>query len=133
VVWVRLRELLPPTLEAEGVTWDAVGLNECWRLAKYLEGDRFGAHCDTNFERTDDERSMYTVNIYMNDVPKAAGGATRFYSARRDQEAVVEVAPKVGLGVCFRQPPEEELVHDGQELTAGLKYLFRSDVMYRRR
>ena len=138
IAWERVRHLLPTTLEHDGATWRAVGLNECWRLAKYLKSDRFGAHCDAWFERSADEVSMYTVNVYMNDVRAQDGGATRFFRARQpalgggSEPPVVSVQPEAGLGVIFRQPPVEELLHDGEELRGGLKYLFRSDVMYRR-
>ena len=130
-VWQRLREQLPAVLTVDGETWHAVGLNECWRLAKYFPGDRFEAHCDACYDRSDTERSMFTVNVYMNDV--AHGGATRFYSGTREdtETPVLSVQPEAGLAVIFRQPPEEQLLHDGEELAGGTKYLFRSDVMYR--
>ena len=131
-VWQRLRPLLPPTLKLEGDEWAACGLNECWRLAKYVPGDRFGAHCDAWFQRTDDEMSMYTVNVYMNAVPEPHGGATRFYRERCSEAPVLSVQPETGLGVVFRQPPGESLLHDGEQVFLGTKYLFRSDVMYRR-
>jgi len=136
-VWARLRPTLPATLDVDGAPFEAVGLNECWRLAKYHPGDRFGAHVDACFQRNDDELSMYTVNVYMRDVPPAAGGATRFYPGNGQRryspgEPVLSVAPEAGLAVIFRQPPGEQLLHDGEELSDGLKYLFRSDVMYRR-
>ena len=140
-VWERLRPAVPATLNFEGSTYDAMGLNECWRLAKYRPGDRFGAHVDACFERTDGELSLFTVNVYMNDVPPSSGGATRFYPDSAadgsrmtlSDEPVLSVSPEAGLAVVFRQPPGERLLHDGERLASGLKYLFRSDVMYRRR
>ena len=116
-------------------TWRAVGLNECWRLAKYHEGDRFERHCDAHFARNGDEMSMFTLNVYMSD--GFAGGSTRFYASDGGGHRVgavdLEVRPEAGLAVIFRQPPEEHLVHDGEPLGPGsFKYLFRSDVMYRR-
>ena len=80
---------------------------------------------------------MFTVNVYMNDVPREHGGATRFFpdetpSRFSPGEAVLSVQPEAGLGVVFRQPPGAELLHDGELLTGGTKYLFRSDVMYQR-
>lgn len=136
-VWQRMRGLVPATVQDEGAEWRACGLNECWRLAKYLPGDQFGAHVDACFERDEDERSMFTVNVYMNDVPREHGGATRFFpdetpSRFSPGEAVLSVQPGAGLGVVFRQPPGAELLHDGELLTGGTKYLFRSDVMYQR-
>ena len=72
-VWERLKPLLPSKLVTKRNSkgdvveaWEATGLNECWRLAKYHPGDRFGRHFDACFERSRTERSMYTVNIYMN-------------------------------------------------------------------
>mmetsp|Transcript_41347 Transcript_41347/g.68778 ORF Transcript_41347/g.68778 Transcript_41347/m.68778 type:complete len:284 (-) Transcript_41347:341-1192(-) len=135
-VWERVRGMVPPTVELYGEEWNAVGLNECWRLAKYHPGDRFGAHCDSPFQRNSDEMSMFTVNAYMNDVPPECGGATRFYeesSHIRPCNPVLQLRPLKGMAVIFRQPPHENLLHDGEELGSGaLKYLFRSDVMYRR-
>lgn len=135
-VWLRLRPLVPLSIEFEGHTWHACGLNECWRLAKYLPGDRFGKHCDAWFERNERECSFYTVNVYMNTVPREHGGATRFFDSnqQRGQEdpPTLSVQPEAGLSVVFRQPPGADLLHDGEELREGTKFLFRSDVMYRR-
>lgn len=127
-VWHRLRPLVPAKVVCQGATWDAVGLNECWRLAKYHPGDRFMGHCDANFMRSSDEMSMFTVNIYMN--AGFEGGNTRFYLADR-KEADLVVEPKTGSFLLFRQPPEENYYHDVEQLRSGLKYLFRSDLMYR--
>jgi hypothetical protein len=129
-VWQRLRHLVPPTLILDGDTWDSCGLNECWRLAKYYPGDRFGQHCDACFDRSDDEMSMLTVNIYMNG--GFEGGSTRFYFEDQNK-ASFAVSPSPGLCLLFRQPPGKAYYHDGEELLSGVKYLFRSDVMYRRR
>jgi len=153
----RLWERVKPHVPAELVStsphdgaqhrWVAVGLNECFRLAKYKPGHRFGAHADAWFERSDEEVSMFTLNVYTNDVPPTAGGATRFYQAgarlrhTNDAEAReaqarehldLSVRPEGGLAVAFRQPPGHQLLHDGEELRGGVKYLLRSDVMYRR-
>jgi hypothetical protein len=76
-VWRRMQGVVPATLplsayeqqrEADGVAseWEAVGLNECWRLAKYHPGDQFQAHVDAIYHRNAHERSHFTVNIYMN-------------------------------------------------------------------
>eukprot|EP01126_Amoeba_proteus_P066963 TRINITY_DN978_c0_g1_i1.p1 TRINITY_DN978_c0_g1~~TRINITY_DN978_c0_g1_i1.p1 ORF type:complete len:184 (-),score=20.29 TRINITY_DN978_c0_g1_i1:307-858(-) len=65
-VWSRVEPFVPKTLICGGETWNVVGLNECWRLAKYRTGDVFRSHCDAAFARDRRERSFYTVNIYMN-------------------------------------------------------------------
>lgn len=156
-VWKRLKPLVPATItltapkklgplhwwehygEASGV-WDSCGLNECWRLAKYYPGDKFMVHCDQAYERViGAEMSMFTVNIYMNGGFK--GGRTRFYmredpyfECRSDYgQPDSRVAPEVGLCLLFRQPPGQSYWHDGEELHSGVKYLFRTDVMYRKR
>lgn len=128
-MWRRLRPFVPATLKCRGKVWEACGLNECWRLSKYHPGDRFGRHCDANFQRTGAERSMLTVNIYMND--DFEGGSTRFFPDGRSSDADLAIQPRPGLCLLFRQPPEKEYYHDGEEVRSGLKYLFRSDVLYR--
>lgn len=153
-LWERVRPLVPDTLEFDegrngpqgGTgTWRAVGLNEVFRIAKYYEGHRFGAHCDAWFERNREERSFYTVNLYTNSVAPEHGGRTRFYGEHANGRRRVEptsqsgsdridlaVQPEAGLAVVFRHGPRTELLHDGERLGGGVKYLLRTDVMYRR-
>ena len=100
-------------------------------MARYSPGDHFGTHVDAYFERSSRDRSMFTVNCYLNDV--IDGGATRFFDSRTDTEASYSVAPVAGRAVAFRQPPAVKLYHDGERLGSGVKYLLRTDVMYRRR
>lgn len=150
-IWQRLKPLMPAELEVRQrhmddysdddqapTRWNAVGLNECWRLAKYVPGDRFGKHMDQSFVRDPDEVSMFTVNVYMNG--GFEGGATRFYCREendrprlgRDADPDLVVRPEAGLAAIFRQPPGAALLHDGEALGSGVKYLFRTDVMYKR-
>ena len=49
-----------------------------------------------------------------------------------ERDVDLAVAPEAGLAAVFRQPPEELLYHDGEELRRGVKYLLRTDVMYRK-
>eukprot|EP00756_Hemistasia_phaeocysticola_P035592 Hpha_TRINITY_DN16595_c0_g2::TRINITY_DN16595_c0_g2_i1::g.132686::m.132686 len=154
-LWERVRPHVPERLVTKEygreAVWRAVGLNECFRLAKYYEGHRFGAHCDARFERTDDEKSFFTVNVYTNSVKPENGGRTRFYlnkkrenrdrQARRkgtgreeptDEDFDLQLQPEAGTACLFQHGPGQELLHDGERLRGGVKYLLRSDVMYRR-
>lgn len=68
-LWSRIHTLVPTEVEEDGFMWEAVGLNECFRLSKYTDGDVFGTHVDTCFIRNSCEKSMYTVNMYLNGGP----------------------------------------------------------------
>ena len=138
-LWRRLAAHVPAQhTDASGAVWEAVGCNEVLRFARYSPGDEFGAHVDAAFVRSDAERSMYTVNIYLNG--GFEGGATRFYDGYDDGgdrnhpgEPVHALTPRQGAACVFRQPPERRFVHDGERLRSGVKYLLRTDVMYRLR
>jgi hypothetical protein len=128
----RINPFVPPEVSLpDGSEWEVCGLNESFRLSKYLPGDLFKTHVDGKFLRSPDEQSMFTVNAYLNG--DFSGGSTRFYNDERDQ-VIAEIKPKAG-GPCliFRQPPGAYLPHDGEKVTKGEKYLLRSDVMYRRK
>jgi len=131
VMYERLKDLVPQTVECEGCTWDIIGLNNCWRLAKYFPHDRFQRHCDAAYVHSSSERSMFTVNIYMNG--NFEGGKTRFYGGKNKQTILYEAIPETGQCVIFRQPPGAAYSHDGEELRSNVKYLFRTDIMYRKR
>lgn len=129
-MWTRIMNVVPARqIDSSGEVWEAVGLNTHWRLSKYYPGDQFKQHVDAAFCRDIDCRSMYTVNIYLNG--GFEGGATRFYEldSRAPRHSL---SPSPGLAVIFRQPPEAQLLHDGEALRTGMKYLLRSDVMYER-
>jgi prolyl 4-hydroxylase len=100
-------------------SWGPVGLNERFRYYRYHPGQRFAPHQDGSFRRDETERSFLTFLIYLNG--GCEGGETRLPGA--------SVSPQAGLGLLFRH----ELLHEGAALQAGVKYVLRSDVMFRRR
>jgi hypothetical protein len=76
-----------------------------------------------------------TVNMYLNDVPMSAGGATRFLgpSLPGGQEGahykvLAEMRPVKGSAALFR----DLVYHDGEPLKEGTKYLLRTDIMFER-
>jgi hypothetical protein len=141
-IWRRLRPLVPAQVERlvrkERQLWRAVGLNERWRLAKYWPADRFERHIDAPFVRSPTEISLYTVNIYLNGpdateagLPVFTGGATRLFTdVMAPRAPTFSVRPKPGMALVFRQPPDRGLLHDGERVASGVKYLLRTDVMY---
>jgi prolyl 4-hydroxylase len=111
-LWRRVAADMPSPLERR----QAVGLNERLRFYRYGPGQRFAAHTDGCVRRANGEESLLTFMVYLND--GVEGGETRFEN--------VVVAPATGLALVF----DHYLLHEGSMVTAGLKYVLRSDVMY---
>jgi len=131
-LWERLKPHVPEFLQDpvyHDKKWRAVGLNEKFRLSKYFPGDKFNSHVDASFARNRTERSMYTVNVYLNCGFQA--GRTRFYKGRSGSRMTYGVVPEAGAALVFRQPPGEHYLHDGERLGSDVKYLYRTDVMYK--
>lgn len=126
-VYERISPLLPTSVKESRQTWVPFNLNEKWRLAKYYPGHYFLAHVDAYYKPSQYEKSMYTVNIYMNN--DYEGGHTRFLNQGSDLD--FEILPEPGMAVVFRQPPHSSIRHDGDVVVSGVKYLFRTDAMYR--
>jgi len=122
----------------EGI-WRPVGLNETLRFCRYEAGGFFRRHCDGMFRRSEDEQSLFTCMFYLNG--DLDGGATRFLKpgdgtlgsapleAARQEELLASVPPETGLCLLFYQ---KGLLHEGEDLHAGSKYILRTDVMFRR-
>ncbi|KAH6675039.1 hypothetical protein B0J14DRAFT_27211 [Halenospora varia] len=131
------------------------GPNERMRFLKYGEGQFFRRHNDGTYETPDHtQRSYYTMHLYLNDsaqvlglnepidldaaIPSSSsspssnpeeellqGGATTFHSNYRDDR--LDVHPKTGRVLIFQQ---RGMLHSGDDVTKGIKYTMRSDLMY---
>lgn len=98
------------------------------------------AHCDGAY-RTEDgsQQSFFTAQLYLNDSAQVLeaegkgnispdtlrGGATPFHSSNREKR--LDVDPKAGRVLIFQH---RRLYHSGDEVTAGVKYTMRTDIMY---
>ena len=98
----------------------ASGANERFRCYRYEPGQRFAMHGDGAFVRDNRERSFLTFMVYLNE--GFEGGETLFL------EPKTTIVPKAGMALLFQHP----LLHEGCEVTSGVKYVLRSDVMYRK-
>jgi prolyl 4-hydroxylase len=102
--------------------WELFGLNERLRYYRYDPGQSFRPHFDGSFKRSEDERSLLTFMVYLNE--GFTGGATRFYT---DSGAFkLEIVPRRGLALVFEHPQ----LHEGAPVESGRKYVLRTDVMY---
>ncbi|MBV8251785.1 MAG: 2OG-Fe(II) oxygenase [Chitinophaga sp.] len=96
----------------------ACGLNELLRFYRYTPGQRFKMHMDGSYIRNPSEASQYTFLIYLNDGYE--GGETVFHSGE-------VVQPEAGSALIFYHP----LRHEGSLLHSGMKYVLRTDIMYK--
>jgi prolyl 4-hydroxylase len=114
-LFARIEPHLPSRLFAMTPT----GANERFRCYRYDVDQRFAPHYDGTFIRSERERSQLTFMVYLND--DFAGGATAFHDF---DESVV---PRAGRALLF----QHFLLHEGCTVTRGVKYVLRSDVMFR--
>ena len=113
----RLWERLQPFVPAQLGNSTAIGLNELFRFYRYQRGHQFRGHFDQSYVRNPQEASYFTFMMYLND--NYEGGATTF----RD----LKITPRQGMALIFLH----NLYHAGSEVTRGVKYVLRTDVMYR--
>jgi prolyl 4-hydroxylase len=124
-LWSRLGPLVPEGLterRARMLTdrrMVAVGMNERFRGYRYSPGQRFAPHFDGAFMRSEEEMSLLTVILYLNE--GCAGGETALL------DFDIKIQPRRGSALLF----EHAIYHEGCVVTAGIKYALRTDVMYR--
>ena len=116
----RLGERLKPYLDEYDPNWEYVGLNERFKIYKYSPGQSFKMHSDASYERSENEKSFQTILINLNE--GFDGGETEFFG-------IETLSPKTGMATVFFH----HLMHQGNEVTDGVKYALRTDVMYRRK
>ncbi|MGJ4954486.1 2OG-Fe(II) oxygenase family protein [Bradyrhizobium sp. HKCCYLRH2015] len=108
--------------------WTPFAVNERLRLYRYDVGQQFDWHLDGYFEREPGERSHFTFMVYLND--DFEGGATSFRDGYGGASVgdPFRIVPKMGMALLFHHP----IMHRGDPVTRGRKYVLRTDVMYRR-
>lgn len=112
-LWQKLEPFAPGSIGKS----IAVGLNELFRFYKYEPGQIFKKHRDQSYIRNDTEASYYTFMIYLND--DYEGGETTFNNT--------VIKPKQGTALIFLH----DLEHEGSVVKKGIKYVLRTDIMYR--
>jgi len=112
-LWQKVQPFVPQQLGNS----QAIGLNELFRFYRYQRGHQFKGHFDQSYVRNEREMSYYTFMIYLND--RFEGGDTTFRGLR--------IRPRQGMALIFLH----NLYHEGSEVTKGVKYVLRTDVMYR--
>ncbi|QHT65891.1 oxidoreductase, 2OG-Fe(II) oxygenase [Rhodocytophaga rosea] len=113
LLWEKAKPFIPEKIGNS----TAIGFNELFRFYRYEPGQQFRGHFDQSYIRNAEEVSFVTFMIYLND--DFEGGETTF------QDFWIE--PKQGMALIFFH----DLYHSGREVSRGIKYVLRTDVMYR--
>jgi len=119
--WEDLQLISPFGFEKEG-KWLAHKVNPCFRFTKYQKGEFFKKHLDGQHVQNENDRSILTLMIYLNDEFK--GGDTIFY----ENENQFCIKPKRNSAVIFNH----DILHEGKIVKEGYKYILRTDVMFKR-
>ncbi|MFC4160441.1 2OG-Fe(II) oxygenase [Chitinimonas lacunae] len=112
-LYQRARPYLPQDIQG----WQLCGFNERLRFYRYGPGEFFKRHKDGTYIRSTTEESALTFMIYLNE--DFEGGTTEF-----NWEVVT---PRIGMALVF----PHRMSHQGSQVREGLKYVLRTDVMYR--
>lgn len=124
-------------------SWNAVTTNHDILLAKYPKNGHFAPHTDGRATHLFNRRSLYSIIVFLNDIPLEEGGGTRFYSndavnkLHRDCDnrwtsdkslMTAEIEARAGRMLIF----EQSLVHEGVPSLVLPKYIIRSDIIFER-
>jgi predicted 2-oxoglutarate/Fe(II)-dependent dioxygenase YbiX len=102
--------------------YEPFGVSPMFRFSKYVSGGSFGWHVDTCYAKGPHEVGMDTLLLYLND--DYVGGETVL---KLLPETVV-MTPKTGSALAFYHFQ----THAGMEVQRGMKYLVRTEVLYRK-
>ena len=109
-LYLRIKPCLPSQYVVDGEVWTLCGLNEQFRWCRYVEGQRFDRHSDSRFERNEECKRFYTINICLNDELKDfKGGRTLFFGDSPENQWVLvqddAVTATPGMALMFTQYP----------------------------
>lgn len=135
-IFDRIRSRLREAIAHSGLLQESrVGVplefNERLRFLRYTGGEFFEQHFDGCYARPRDhpkagDRSYLTVLLYLN-----AGyeGSTRLFNTKfgaNGDDSYYDVVPEPGMVFVH----EHHVLHSGQPITRGTKYVIRTDIMF---
>ena len=130
----KVNPYLPETIEidspiqSENGTWQLKELNSRLRFCKYSANQYFHRHLDGVHYRSDTVQSKLTFMIYLNSATEFKGGRTLFFKTKETDEIWASYIPKQGDLIVF----DHNVWHEGEVLSAGEKFVLRSDILYSR-
>lgn len=149
IIWQRCQSLLNDNHDFNAGK-RALGINARFRFYRYGPGDFFAPHTDGSWPGSrvidgelvdnayNDRWSQLSFLLFLNG--EYEGGATQFYvspdnsltpARRPDDAVVVDVRTPVGGALCFPHGVHPlHCMHASQEITAGTKYIIRSDILF---
>jgi len=139
-------------LRNDGI-WRPTHINEAIRFTRYRDGDFFKPHRDGGYTKSNLNRSVYTIMIYLNDASAGdfGGGDTVFYAlpatkckdsgdpqnedlflseADKNSALQVRITPMQGMCAIFNH----DVWHQGDTVHTPsadkYKFILRSDIMF---
>eukprot|EP01084_Bolivina_argentea_P017538 32758_1 len=141
-----IEDIRPYGFGNDGI-WRPTHINEAIRFTRYRNGDFFKSHRDGGYTKSNLNRSVYTIMIYLNDDTnnEFSGGNTIFYSltTKKDENndlfldendmktaLKVRIKPHQGMAVIFNH----DIWHKGcivnTKSNNKYKFILRSDIMF---
>lgn len=128
----KVKPFLPASIEthnsiqSENGNWQLKTLNNRLRFCRYQAHQYFHRHLDGVHYHDAKTQSKLTFMIYLNDASEFKGGRTLFYESKDTETIWAAYLPKQGDLIVF----DHNVWHEGEELTAGEKFVLRSDILY---
>ena len=145
-IFERVRDALPEYARHVGDSEArALGINARFRCYRYSAGDFFKPHTDGSWPGSravdselvvdyfGDRWSQFTFLMLLSD--EYEGGATIFHDLRSPHGSAETVAVRTPAGgaLCFPHGGHpQHRRHAGELVTGGLKYMIRSEILYKR-
>lgn len=101
-------------------------INPYFRFLKYTKGDEFKPHTDGQYyDKYTDRISKQTLLIYLNEDYK--GGCYTTFRSIEEYNKWFSITPKIGKILI----QDQTLIHAVFPLKEGVKYVIRTDIMYK--
>lgn len=133
-LFLKIKQYLPKTIHTEGISqkesgiWELQQLNSRLRVCRYLPNQYFNKHLDGIHYVSHNIQSKLTFMIYLNGQEDFKGGNTLFFKNKTDEFPFKSYTPEKGDLIIF----DHNLWHSGALVTKGIKYVLRSDIIYKK-